>query len=217
MEIEKKKELILERYIKEFDDGLRYIKTQIRYNLYEGITGWFLNPIASLLYKVFIAPSIRDQALDNFNKLFECSQEFNGSKVCMESATNIINQKFDDIIKNDPSYQRFDHKHEKAEDMKSLIKEGFAQQLLLTKKLMDSDGESYEEIIKNAFESREFFMKFTNEQLESTYRGLKLLLTEKSLLKVPSIIRSQTRRILQKGYDYTVQRAMIQIDEIFPE
>ena len=99
-----------------------------------------------------------------------------------------------------------------------LIKEGFAQQLLLTKKLMDSPGETYEDILKNAFEnSRKVFEKFTEEQLQSTYRGLELLLTERRLLKVPGIIRSQTKRMLQKGYDYTVERAYQQLNDVFPE
>ncbi|MHA1300089.1 MAG: hypothetical protein ACTSO9_11775 [Candidatus Helarchaeota archaeon] len=217
MELEKKRDLILEKYMEEFDLGMEYLKDQIRHHLYEGITGWLLNPIASWLYKIFVAPSIRDQALDNFNALFECAQEFNGDPVCMESAMNIIDSKFEDLIENDPSYQRFDKKHEKAEEMKELIKEGFAQQLLLTKKLMDSPGETYEEIIRNAFKDRENFKVFTEEQLENTYRGLELLVSEKKLLKVPGIIRNSTKRMLRKGYDYTVERAWQQLDEIFPE
>jgi len=217
MEIEKKKDLILEKFMEEFDIGMNYIRDQIRHNLYGGITGWLLNPIASWLYKIFIAPNIRDQALDNFNTLFVCAQEFNGNEVCMDSAIKIIEDKFDELTENDASFQRFDKKHNKAEEMIELIKEGFAQQLLLTKKLMDSPGESYEEIIKNAFKSRDTFMQFTDEQLQNTARGLNLLVTEKDLLKVPGIIKSQTKRLLRKGYDYTVERAYTQVDEIFPK
>ncbi|MHA1380066.1 MAG: hypothetical protein ACTSRG_16970 [Candidatus Helarchaeota archaeon] len=217
MEIEKKRDLILEKYIEEFDMGMKYLKDQIRHHMYEGITGWFMNPIASWLYKVFVAPSIRDQAVDNFNALFDCAQEFNGNKVCMDSAMEIIEQKFEDLIEKDASYQRFDKKHDKAEQMKQLIKEGFAQQLLLTKKLMDSPGETYEEILRNAFKDRENFTKFTKEQLENTSRGLELLVSEKKLLKVPSIIKNQTKKMLKKGYDYTVERAWQQLDEVFPE
>ncbi|MFX0133701.1 MAG: hypothetical protein ACFFDN_08660 [Candidatus Hodarchaeota archaeon] len=217
MEIEKKRDLILEKFMEEFDIGMDFMKHQVRHNTFDGLTGWLLNPIASWLYKIFVAPSIREHALENFNTLFDCAQEFNGNPVCMESAIEIIEAKFDELTENDPSYQRFDKKHDKAEEMIELIKEGFAQQLLLTKKLMDSPGETYEEIIKNAFKSRNTFMQFTEEQLRNTSRGLNLLVSEKKLLKVPGIIKSQTKRLLQKGYDYTVERAYIQVDEIFPK
>lgn len=217
MEIENKRDLILEKFMDEFDIGMKYMKDQVRHNLYGGITGWLLNPIASWLYKIFVAPSIRDHALDNFNALIECAQEFNGNEVCMDSAINIVEERFDELTENDPSFQRFDKKHEKAEEMIQLIKEGFAQQLLLAKKLMDSPGETYEEIIRNAFKTRHTFMQFTEEQLENTLRGLNLLVTEKKLLKVPGMIKKQTQRLLQKGYDYTVERAHIQVDEIFPK
>lgn len=217
MEMDKKRDLILEKFMEEFDIGMKYMKDQVRHNLYDGLTGWLLNPIASWLYKIFVAPSIRDHALDNFNTLLECAQEFNGNEVCLDSAIKIIEERFDELTENDPSYQRFDKKHEKAEEMIQLIKEGFAQQLLLTKKLIDSSGETYEEIIRNAFKTRNTFMQFTDEQLENTLRGLNLLVTEKKLLKVPSIIKKQTQRLLKKGYDYTAERAYIQVDEIFPK
>ncbi len=217
MEMDKKRDLILEKFMEEFDIGMKYMKDQVRHNLYDGLTGWLLNPIASWLYKIFVAPSIRDHALDNFNTLLECAQEFNGNEVCMDSAIKIIEERFDELTENDPSYQRFDKKHEKAEEMIQLIKEGFAQQLLLTKKLIDSPGETYEEIIRNAFKTRNTFMQFTDEQLENTLRGLNLLVTENKLLKVPSLIKKQTQRLLRKGYDYTVERAYIQVDEIFPK
>ena len=215
MELEKKRNLILDRFMEEFDDGMAYMKDQIRHNLYDGITGWLLNPVASWLYKIFVAPSIRDQALENFNTLFDCAKEFNGDEICMDSALEIVSENFDELTKNDSTYNRFDKKHDKAEDMKLLIKEGFAQQLLLTKKLMDSPGETYEEIIRNAFMTKDIFLKFTEEQLENTSRGLNLLVSEKKLLKVPNFIRDQTKRLLQQGYDYTVERAINQVNDIF--
>ena len=217
MEIEKKRELILDRFMKEFDDGLQYIKDQVRHSLYEGVTGWLVNPIASWLYKLFVAPSIRDHALKNFNTLLECAQNFNGKEVCMERAMEIIEENFEELTKNDPSYQRFDKKHKKADEMIALIKEGFAQQLILAKKLLESEGDTYEEIIRNAFKSREIFEEFTNQQLNNTYKGLNLLLTEKKLLKVPGIIKEQTKCLLKRGYDFTAQRAVAQIDEMFSE
>ena len=202
-------QFIKEELIKEMDMGLDYIQTCIG-NMYGGVTGWFLNPIARLVYHIMARKDIRDKAIAQIDIVLDCAMKYNGSNL-----DQLIQENFEDYMLNDQSFHRCKKNHKVYPIIEGIMKDLFKSRIEPTHKLLNSNGNCYEELTKNAFSEKEFALGNLQRELDFSYKVLDVIKEHRRVIKLPSFVRSPVIKIMQFGQQYAKERLTERINEIY--
>ncbi len=202
--------IIKEELVKEMDKGLEYIQTCLGQMFGEGLAGWFLNPIARLIYHIMARKDIRDKTIRQIDVVLDCAMKFNGSNL-----DGLIEEHFEDYMLNDQSFHRCKKNHKAYPVIEGIMKDLFKSRIGPAHKLIISQGTCYEELTRIAFTEKQAAMDNLQRELEFSYKVLGVIKENKKVVKLPSFVRQPIIRIMELGQKYAKERLSQRIDEIY--
>ncbi|MFX1293591.1 MAG: hypothetical protein ACFFD2_01845 [Promethearchaeota archaeon] len=202
-------EIIKKEMIRELDLGLEYIQVLIS-NMFGGITGWFLNPIARLIYHIMARKDIREKCIAQIDIVLDCAMKYNGSNL-----DTLVETNFEEYIFNDQSFHHCKKKHKVYPIIENIMKDIFKSRIEPAHKLLNSEGSCYEELTQNAFSEKEDAINNLQRELDFSYKVLGVIKENKKIMKIPSFVRGKILHIMELGQNYAKKRFITRIDEIY--
>jgi len=201
--------IVKEELIKEMDKGLDYIQVCLG-RMYGGITGWFFNPIARLIYNIMARKDIRDKAINQIDIVLDCAVKYR-----KDNLDQLIEENFEAYITNDQSFHRCKKQHKAYPIIQNIMKDVFRHRITPANRLLFSEGTCYEELTQNAFTAKEDALQNLQQELEFSYKVLEVITQNKSVIKLPSFVRGPIIKIMKLGQEYAKERLTHRIDEIY--
>ncbi|MBD3228205.1 MAG: hypothetical protein GF329_08445 [Candidatus Lokiarchaeota archaeon] len=219
---EKNTNIVREELIEQMDIGLKNVNKLLGKMFGTGISGWILNPIAKLIYKIMLSDEIKDKTKNQIDIILECADLYRsglngGSKVSVdkeELLDRIIEEHFEDYKDNDQSFHHCKKKHESYPTIVKIMKEVFRSRIEPAKKLLTSEGATYSELARDAF-SKEEAVSNVDREFDATEELLDILKENLDVMNVPSFIRRRILKIMIEALDKTKDQIYGRIDEIY--
>jgi hypothetical protein len=202
-------QIVKEEMISEMDLGLDHIQGLIS-NMYGGVAGWFLNPIARLLYHIMARKDIREKAIAQIDIVLECAMRYNGKNL-----EELVEDKIEDYLFNDQSFHRCRKSHKAYSSIEGIMKEVFKSRIEPAHRLVISEGNCYAELTKNAYNEKQQALDNLQRELEFSYEVLDIIKNNKRVMKVPSFIRDKIIHIMELGQKYAKERLTQRVHEIY--
>ncbi|MHC1591007.1 MAG: hypothetical protein ACXQS8_02905 [Candidatus Helarchaeales archaeon] len=191
--IDKNSKILRDYWIVELDNELKQIKKQVK-NFYRGIVGFFVNPIAGLVYDFFLTPDIREKTIRTIDIYLEAAAR-------NISPSQIIELYFDRFKVNDLSYLRCKHNHHKFPELLERIKKSLVTRVISTRELLQAQGECYEDLIRNTYQNEAVAREELKKQLDYLEENLEFAIKH-DLLNLNSLIRKQSIAILRSELEF---------------
>jgi len=201
-------DIIMEHWVSDFDDTQIEIKRMIKEEFYSGIWGFLLNRLIAWSFDFFLTPDIRKKAIKQFEIYINAAKEYTGKD------EEIIEKYFDFYLINDVGYIRCKRNHPKFSELKERMKKSLLLRVAGTKELLESKGETHDELLKNAHPNKEEALESILLQLQNAEDNLNFAIEEK-LLKISSLIRESTIKILRKEIEFARNYFKEKIDELY--
>jgi len=133
-----------------------------------------------------------------------------------ENFNEVVNEHFPIYFKNDQSYRVGNNRHKNFERLKQVAKETFINYLKEVVKLLDvrEDVESYGDLCRIAFKSKETADRNLMKQLNFTGEGIKIVEEDPSILKLP-IGRKIIVKALRKGFEMTKEEFIKALNDTY--
>ncbi len=202
-------QMIKEELIREMDKGLDHIQVCLG-RMYGGLTGWFLNPIARLIYNIMARKDIRDKAINQIDIVLDCAMKYRNGNL-----DELIEENFEAYILNDQSFHRCKKQHKAYPAIEGIMKEVFKHRIEPARRLLTSEGTCYEELTQNAFTAKEGALENLQKELDFVYQVLDVIKRNKGVMKIPSFVREPIIKIMWLGHEYARERMTQRIDEIY--
>ena len=204
----KNEDIIMEHWVSDFDDTQIEIKAMIKEEFYSGIWGFLLNRLIAWSFDFFLTPDIRKKAIKQFEIYINAAKEYTGNN------EEILEKYFDTYLINDIGYIRCKRNHPKFPELEERMKKSLLLRVTGTKKLLESEGETHDELLKNAHPNKNEALKSILMQLENAEENLNFAIEEK-MLKISSMIRDSTIKILRKEIAFGRNYFKEKIDELY--
>ncbi len=204
----KNEDIILEHWVSDFDDTQIEIKSMIKEEFYPSIWGILLNRLMAWSFDFFLAPDIRKKAIKQFEIYIKAAKEYTSNDKV------IIEKYFDNYLKNDVGYIRCRRNHSKFPELKEKMKKSLIIRISGTKKLLESRGETHDELLKNAYPNKKEALESVLIQIQNAEDNLNFAIEHK-MLKISSLIRDSVLNILRKEIEFGKNYFEEKIDELY--
>ncbi|MHA1130885.1 MAG: hypothetical protein ACTSQI_10965 [Candidatus Helarchaeota archaeon] len=183
--------LLREQWEQELDYRMKEVKQLVRDDFYSGIWGILFNHFIAVIYSFFLSKDIREMILEQGEILLEASKEYDGND------EKIIAKYFEPYLKADPSWERTKKRHRKLPELKERYKRSFIMLLNETHLLLNSEGNDYNELFKNAYRTREKAWAATFSIIDTAEEDLEFAIRHK-MIKINRLLQEPIYRILRK-------------------
>ncbi|MHA1265925.1 MAG: hypothetical protein ACTSRS_11905 [Candidatus Helarchaeota archaeon] len=204
----KNAQILKAQWIYELEETMKEIEDLIKKEFYTGIWGLLFNRIAAEVYNIFLSKDIKHKILRQFDLILEAAKDYNGN------SEEIIQKYYEDYLANDPAWARCKRRHTKSAELKERIKKSFLLILQNTKDLLNSSGNSYDELLYNAYKTKEAAWKATFSLIDDTEDSLEFTVKHK-MVKINRLIRKQTIRILRREIEIAREYYENKLNAIF--
>ncbi len=188
---EKNADILRAQWVQELDHRMAEVEQLVREDFYSGIWGLLFNRLVAVIYSFFLSKDIREKILAQGELLLEAAREYNNND------EEIIERYFDEFLKVDPSWERAKKRHKKAPELKERYKRSFIMLLNETHILLHSHGNDYDELFKNAYETREKACEATFLIINTAEQDLEFAI-EHHMIKINRLLREPIYKILRK-------------------
>jgi hypothetical protein len=190
------------------EEGLKYTDYRIR-NLYGGVTGFFVNPIATMLYRYLGVGAVKRRWLERFKLMIDCIKKFRGKNL-----DSFVDRYLEDHLRINDTYLRANKNHPKFPELVSILREIFKYKIDLYSKIIRGSGDTYPELVRSVF-SRKEFEKYVERGFELEVKVIELTEKEKGLIKIPPLIRREAIFLLKSGVQEARRRVEQRMDRIY--
>lgn len=200
--------IIKSQWIQDFDDTQIEIKRMIKEEFYRGLVGILLNRLIAWTYDFFLAPDIREKAINQFDIFLEAATEYNNND------EEILDKFFYKYMINDVGYTRCKRNHPKFPDLREMMKKSLIIRVKGTQDLLHSIGSTYDELFENAYSNKEEALKSSLIQIANAENNLEFAFKNK-LLNISPLIKDSTMKILRKEIEFGKQYFKEKVDELY--
>ncbi|MHA1230788.1 MAG: hypothetical protein ACTSPQ_09090 [Candidatus Helarchaeota archaeon] len=225
--IEKNSKIIKEELVTQMNIGLGNVSRLIGRMFGNGVTGFFLNPVAKLIYNIMLSDDIKKKTKNQIDIILECANLYhlglNGGSIDYRNTpksekervlNEIIDKYFEVYRKNDQSFHHCKKSHKIYPEIERIMKEVFKSRIEPAKQLLTSTGETYDELTRNAFTKEEAIANVDRE-FRATEDLLALLKKHMDVMDVPSFVRKKIVKIMIDALELTKKQIYGRIDEIY--
>ena len=201
-------EIIRAEVEKELDLGFRHAEYEME-KLHGGLMGSVVTPLIKFVYFFAARDKIREMGHRQLNIMVKCVSGCGGTNL-----SEVLKRNFNEYIKHDETYIRCDRTHSKAMELEEIIWEIYRSRVEAMSVIAHGHGKSYDELVRNAMGKGDA-KRLLGKNLQYTRRMLSLIETERNLLDIPAVGRSDVIKMLNISFDYAQKRLDSRIDEIF--
>jgi hypothetical protein len=190
-QFEKNAEILKQEWTEKLEGAMEDLEAAIKEDFYAGVWGLLFNRIMARLYSLFLSKDIKKKLLKQFDLLLKAGKEYNGN------SNEVLEKYFAEYLANDPAYERCKKTHSKTPELRDRIKKSFAVMIKNTSDLLNSCGNSYEELMCNAYKTKDTAWKATFCLIDDAEESMEFTIRHK-LLKISSLIRHPTIKLLRQ-------------------
>ncbi len=210
---EKNVEILREQWRFELEESMEEVEDRIKKEFYTGVWVLLFNRIVANVYSFFLSKDIKHKILKQGDLLIEAVREFNGRQFDGNSE-EIVEKYYQEYIANDPAWERCKKRHSKSPELKERIKNAFVLMLQNTHDLLFSKGECYDDLLLNAYSTKEAAWKATFDLIDDTEKTINFTVQNK-MVKINRLIRDQTIKILRREIEIAREYYSQKLNELF--
>ena len=193
---EKNAEIMREQWRLELEESMEEVEDLIKKEFFTGVWGLLFNRLVASVYSFFLSKDLKHKILNQGELVIEAVREFNGKEFDGNSE-EVIEKYFEDYISNDPAWERCKKRHSKSAELRARIKKGFGTMLKNAYDLLYSNGECYDDLLLNAYPTKELAWKPTFALIDETEDNINFTVKNK-MVKINILLRDQTIKILRR-------------------
>ena len=207
--LEKNLRLIRGEAEKEIDSALDYTSHTIQ-NLHDGIVGFLLNPLLSLMFAWFGQDEAKQQArlqLDTTLKYGRLCKDKN-------SIEKIVQGQFSEYMHRHILYTRARRTHALYPKVEKLLKENFRTRLEFISGLLHSEGRTYDALLRHAF-SEEKALYYMEKLFDVVEKVIDCVREDPELLKIPSIVQKDIVKVISISIRHEREQLKKRVRDIY--
>lgn len=209
-QFEKNAVILKNQWIEALEGSIEEIERLIEEEFYEGIWGFLFNRVMAHLYSLFLSKDIKKKILKQFDLLLKAGKEYNGN------SEEVLQKYFAEYLANDPGYARCKKAHSKSAELRERIKKSFDLMIKNSNDLLNSCGDCYDELLLNAYKTKNDAWRATFDLINITEANMEFTIEHK-MLKITSLIRSQTIKILRREIEVSRTYYSKKLNELFSD
>ncbi len=195
-----------EEEIKKTGDYLEY-KIKERF---KGVLGLGIRKVAKMLFNWVMRTGVIPRLSKNFEFVLDSCKELEN-----KDFEKVAEERLDGYMKTNELYMRANKKCEKIKELEKLLKDEFISRLKIYSKMMLSKGESYPELVRNAYHRKAELKELIRKEFEVLRRIVSLLEKERELIKIPSGIRSPLFKIMWASVEIMEGKVLDDVEHIY--
>ena len=207
--------LIKREFIREMDKGLGKIKKSIS-RTYSGL---LTNIPSNIFYYVYFRGKVRENVLNQI-------------KICLRMAIDYDSTNLDELIEkykveylhNDLISIHCKKDHPLFSELQEITINNLYSRIPILHTLIDSEGETYNELVSNAFKSESDVHRVLEIQMIFIDQWIDILADNKDILLAPKIInvplpisKEAVFKVILETYEYGLQRLEEKMEHFFPK
>lgn len=209
MKSEKKKKIVLERVEKEIMSYGEFLERKIE-ERFSGIIGLAIRKTAKMLFKWVMKSGAINRVKKNFEFILDTCEILDERDL-----DEIVKEKREGYLNSNEIYMRANKKSEKIKALEKFLIGEFKVRLKIYSRILNADGESYEELVKNAFKEKGELEKLIKEEFKIIKNAIELISSEKDLIRIPSAMRSPLIKIFSVSAEIMKEKMLEDIDKIY--
>jgi hypothetical protein len=206
---EKKKKIVLERVEKEIMSYGEFLERKIE-ERFSGIIGLAIRKTAKMLFKWVMKSGAINRVKKNFEFILDTCEILDERDL-----DEIVKEKREGYLNSNEIYMRANKKSEKIKALEKFLIGEFKVRLKIYSRILNADGESYEELVKNAFKEKGELEKLIKEEFKIIKNAIELISSEKDLIRIPSAMRSPLIKIFSVSAEIMKEKMLEDIDKIY--
>lgn len=208
-----KVQILREELISELDDEMRFVGEELG-RMQGGLLGAIIGIIAQDLYRLILGEDIRKRAIERIELIIQCSIKLNEPD---QDTKQIVDSNFEEYLSYAEEYRIANKGHEEFPQLSQVLRETFKTQVIYVAKLVNGSGNTYAELIRSAFSTREECENAFGEQLGRVERFVQLVEEHPDLINAPPSMRPYVLKILRSSCTYTENMLNQRLDKIYAE
>lgn len=208
---EKKKRIILEEVERQIHSYGGFLERKIS-ERFHGIIGIAIRSVAKKLFSWIMRTGVINRFKKNYKFILDTCEELNERGKEIE---DIVREKREGYLESNELYVRANKKAEKIKKLEKYLLEDFKVRLKIYSRILKADGESYEELVKNAFKEKEDLKKLVKEEFEIIERIIRLISSERDVLRIPSGMRGPLLKIFSVSAQIMKEKMLGDTDKIY--
>lgn len=207
--MEKNFEIIKQEAFTEINRTVEYTNLAVSH-LYEGVFGFFVNPLLSAVFAWFGEDEARSDGQAQLEVTLKYAQKCTDEK----TLNAVVKEHFAGYMKYHVLYKRAKRTHKRFIEMKDFMREGFRIRLKFYAKLMRANGNSYEELMRDAF-SRDDALYFISQQFALVEEAMDVVRAEPSIINMPASVRKDIIKVLADTFADSQKRMSARVEAIY--
>ena len=206
--------LIKREFIRELDHGLGKIKKLIS-RIYSSL---LLNIPSNIFYYLYFRGGVRNNVITQIKISLRMAIEYTD-----DNLDNLINQYKELYLRNDLISLHCRKEHPIFAELQEITINNLYSRVPILHALIHSSGDTYEELVKNIFKSKEEVRRVLEIQLIFIDQWIDLLANNKDALIAPRILsvevpiaKENIFKIIMETYEYGMERLEKKLEEFFP-
>jgi hypothetical protein len=170
-----------------------------------GIFNFIVKPIVKTFYNYWSNTEIRKGTIKQIKAVFNCARSLLNDETTEEKFREAIGTFFPDFFGGDSTSKRCKENHRNYDKLKQILYDNFydkVKETILFLKVDKVNIESYEDLIREVYKSKEEAYNALIKQLNFTDDGISLIESDISIVKVPTA-KELIVRALRKGFEMT--------------
>ncbi|MHA1715531.1 MAG: hypothetical protein ACTSXP_07785 [Promethearchaeota archaeon] len=207
--------IIKREFIRELDKGLGRIKKSIS-RVFSGI---FLNIPANLFYYVYFRGKVRKFILNQIKISLRMAAEYDPVR---DNLDELVDKYRDDYLSNDLITIHSKYDHPVFNELQEITINNLYSRIPILHSLIHSRGETYKDLVKNTFTTRDEVRKVLEIQLIFMDQWIEILRENQEILKGPKVFgvelpmpASALFSVIFETYEYGIERLEKKLDEFF--
>ena len=182
-----------------------------------GLFNFFVKPIVRTFYNYWSNTEIRKGIIKQIKTVVDCAKSLLNATVPSKEFDNAIEDTFPDFLDGDSTSKRCKKTHKNYKKLEQNLLENFHDKIkeaILFLKADEDNVESYEDLTRAVYETKEMAYKALITQLNFTDDGIKVIETDLSILDVPAA-KKLIVRALRRGFEKTKEELISNLDATY--
>lgn len=202
--------IIMEEMQREIEYAGDYLEERLK-SRFPGILGAGIRKVARMLFNWIMNVG----ALERFNRNFEFVLKV-APQLKKKDLDTVVKENLGGYLKTNEVYLRANKKSKLYPSLEQLLEKEFASRLKIYSRLVEAKGDSYSELVRDAYPEKKELKKMVEEQFRIT-NDIIHLLGEGDLVKVPLAIRSPVMKVISSSFQFMKEKILEDIEKIYSE
>ena len=203
--------MILDEVEKEILVYRNYLEKKID-EKFSGIIGLAIKKTAKMLFNWVTKSGFINRFKKNYEFVIDASEELNERD---GKINEIIEEKKEEYLNSNEIYMRANKDSEKIKELEKYLLDEFKVRLKIYSRILNAEGENYDELVKNAFREKSELEKLIKEEFKIINKVIDLISAEKDLIRIPSPLRGPLLKIFSTSAEIMKEKMLEDIERIY--